>query len=59
MSRYDQLKIYKHEAKRAARDLGYPLTVSCQITSANSIGEVERIMINARHADHRMVRVMD
>lgn len=42
------LREYKKFAIKAAKDLRYPRDVEDQIKEANSMGEVERIMISAR-----------
>ena len=45
----ESLANYKSQATKAAKDLCYGYKVLSKIKDAKTIGEVERIMRNARH----------
>lgn len=45
---------YRREAMKAAEELGYGRDVVEKIKAAKNDGEIERIMINARHEKFNM-----
>lgn len=47
------LKTIRHEAIAAAKDLGYDEEYIKDLKAAKSEGEIERIMITARHGGHK------
>lgn len=45
---FDELRAYRKNALRAAKDLGYDESVSTDIKAAKTIDEISVIMSNAR-----------
>lgn len=49
MTTFTELKAYRHQATKAARDLCYGQDVIDRIKEAKSEQEIDRIMKSARH----------